>query len=209
MNKQDFEALDARVSARAVLLWSDAGSPDGGAARYVDQARELIAMSEVVLPGLDPADAARPAIEEASIQRNLGEFPTLRDQGDEQTFPDRNADDNMHLSDGDASDQGGVLPTERVAVEDFPDVSLADADVTTSSENAEDDPRNEDLNDDGLPDAKDLDKELDEDDTGEVDIAIDPKRPSDTSETYETNEADGEENLPALLQRQADDSGQT
>jgi hypothetical protein len=27
-------------------------------------------------------------IEEASIQDNLGEFPTLRDQGDEMTFPD-------------------------------------------------------------------------------------------------------------------------
>lgn len=212
MNQQDFEALDVRVSARAVLLWSDAGSPDGGPARYVDQARELIAMSEVELPGLDPEKAALPVVEEASIQGNLGEFPTLRDQGDEQTYPDPDAGDDIHLSDGDASDQGGVLPTERLFAAAMPQVSLADADVTTSSVNADDDPQNADLNDDGQPDAEDLDEDdedLDEDALEEVDVAINPGRRSRTSETHETDEEEGEDNLPSLLQRQADESGLT
>ncbi len=44
--------------------------------------------------------------------RNLGEFPTLVDQGEEQTYPD---EDEIRLSDGDASDTGGVLPEEDVA----------------------------------------------------------------------------------------------
>jgi len=211
MNQQDFEALDARVSARAVLLWSDAGSPEGGPARYVDQARELTAMSEVELPGFDPEAAARPVVEEASIQGNLGEFPTLRDQGDEQTYPDPNADDDIHLSDGDASDQGGVLPTERMAVEDLPEVSLADADMTASVVNADDGPLNDDLNDDGLPDTGDPDDDYDDEDPAEdaleeVDIAIDPDRSPRTAESYEEDEESEEDNLPSLLRRQADAS---
>lgn len=88
MNRQEFEALDVRVEERAVRLWTEAGSPDGGHARYMDPARELVAIEEVDLPPLDIEDAAKPIIEEASIQSNLGEFPTLRDQGDEMTFPD-------------------------------------------------------------------------------------------------------------------------
>ena len=88
MNRQEFEALDVRVEERAVRLWTEAGSPEGGHARYMDPARELVAIEEVDLPPLDIEDAAKPIIEEASIQSNLGEFPTLRDQGDEMTFPD-------------------------------------------------------------------------------------------------------------------------
>jgi hypothetical protein len=126
----------------------------------MDEARELLAIEEVGTPTLDPERAARPVIEEASIQGNLGEFPTLRDQGDEETYPDaRFEDDEIHLSDGDASDAGGVLPEEDVAEADMPDVSLADADVTTSALDADDDPPNDDLNDDGLPDPTDLEAE--------------------------------------------------
>lgn len=201
MNQQDFDALDARVSARAVLLWSDAGNPVGGPTRFADQARELIAMTEVAVPGLDPEAAARPVIEEAFIQGNLGEFPTLRDQGDQQTFPDPNADDGIHLSDGDASDHGGVRPTEQIAVEDLPEVSLGDADVTTSSVNADDDPQNEDLNDDGLPDASALDEDdedPDGDDPEEVDTAINPDRASRKAESYREDGEGGGDDLPGM-----------
>jgi hypothetical protein len=96
-------------------------------------------------------------VEEAWVQGNLGEFPTLTDQGEEQVFPSAGDDDGPRLSDGDASDDGGVLPSEDDPKENLPAVSLADADVTTSPANAEDDPQTPDLNDDGLPDPRDLD----------------------------------------------------
>lgn len=159
MNREDFDAWDARIQDRADQLWQDAGSPEGGSDRYVDQARELLAIEEVPVPGLDPEDAASPVIEEASIQGNLGEFPTLTDQGEEQTYPHAQDDDGPRLSDGDASEDGGVLPLEDEPDEDLPEVSIADADNTTSTVNAGDDPQNPDLNDDGMPDAKDLDDE--------------------------------------------------
>lgn len=162
MNREEFDALEDRIEARATRLWLDAGSPEGGHARYIDQARELVAMEEVDLPTIDPQDAARPVVEEALIQSNLGEFPTLRDQGDELTFPDPEpdtdpyADDDIRLSDGDASETGGVLPDDDAPDRDLPDVSVADADVTTSALDADDDPVNDDLNDDGVPDAVDM-----------------------------------------------------
>jgi len=163
MNREEFDALEDRIDARATRLWLEAGSPDGGHARYKDQARELVAMGEVDLPTIDPEDAARPVVEEALIQSNLGEFPTLRDQGDEMTFPNADPDqdpyseDDIRLSDGDASETGGVLPDDDVPEQDLPDVSLADADVTTSALDADDEPLNDDLNDDGQPDAEDID----------------------------------------------------
>ncbi len=159
MDRSDFNAWEERIRARADKLWRDAGRPDGGAKAYLSEARELIALEEVPPPTLDPEEAAEPVIEEASIQGNLGEFPTLTDQGEEQVFPSAQDEDGPRLSDGDASEDGGVLPSEDLPDEDLPEVSGADADVTTSPANAEDDPQNPDLNDDGLPDPEDLDEE--------------------------------------------------
>lgn len=147
MNRNEFDALDARVEARATRLWTESGSPDGGHARSIDQARELVAIEEVDPPTRDPMKAAEPVVEEASIQGNLGEFPTLRDQGDEMTYPDPNpesddpyAEDDIRLSDRDASETGGVLPEDDVPQGDLPDVPVGDADITTSSRHANDDP---------------------------------------------------------------------
>lgn len=162
MNRSEFEAWEERIRARAEQLWREAGRPDGGSKAYLGRARELIAMEEVALPKLDPEEAAEPVIEEASIQGNLGEFPTLTDQGEEQTYPHEQDDDGPRLSDGDASDEGGVLPLEEEPDEVLSDVSEADADVTSSSVNAGDGPENPDLNDDGMPDPEDLDEEDDE-----------------------------------------------
>jgi hypothetical protein len=190
MNRQDFDAWEARIRDRAELMWQEAGSPDGGSDRYIDQARELLAMEEVALPTLDPEEAAEPVIEEASIQGNLGEFPTLTDQGEEQVFPSvqDSDDDGPRLSDGDASEDGGVLPIEDYPEEVMPEVSLADADVTSSSENAEDDPQSPDLNDDGMPDPEDLDAE--EEVEGEMDPGDEyedsaPPDPDDTASGYD------------------------
>ena len=156
MDRQEFDAWEGRIRDRADRLWQTAGQPEGGRDRYLDEARELVALEEVDLPTLDPEEAAQPVIEEASIQGNLGEFPTLTDQGEEQTYP-MPQDDGPRLSDGDASEDGGVLPLEDYPEEDLPDITQADADVTSSALNAGDDPPNDDLNDDGLPDAEDLD----------------------------------------------------
>ena len=163
MDRSEFEAWETRIRARADRLWHDAGKPDGGAETYIDRARELVALEEVPLPGLDPEEAAEPVIEEASIQGNLGEFPTLTDQGEEQTYPhaqDEAQDyDGPRLSDGDASDDGGVLPGEEEPEDELADAAEADADITSSSVNAEDGPENPDLNDDGMPDARNLDED--------------------------------------------------
>ncbi|MFO1203850.1 MAG: hypothetical protein U1E58_14565 [Tabrizicola sp.] len=156
----DFDAWEARVRERAERLWTEAGKPDVSAEFYMDEARELLAIEEVPPPTLDPVEAAEPVIEEASIQGNLGEFPTLTDQGEEQVFPGLDTeDDGPRLSDGDASEDGGVLPLEEEPDEDLPEVSVADADITSSAIYAEDGPENPDLNDDGVPDPDDLDDE--------------------------------------------------
>ncbi len=89
MDQNEFAAWEARIAARAERLWQDAGEPEGGSARFEEQARMLISIEENPNAGLlDPQEAAEPVIEEASIMRNLGEFPTLTDQGEESTFPD-------------------------------------------------------------------------------------------------------------------------
>lgn len=159
MDRSDFEAWESRVRARADMLWRHAGRPESGIKTYLAQARELVAMEEVPVPTLDPERAVEPMVEEASIQGNLGEFPTLTDQGEEQTYPHVQNDDGPHLSDQDASDEGGVLPMEGEPSDDMSEISLADGDVTTSALNAEDEPENPDLNDDGMPDSDDLDAE--------------------------------------------------
>ena len=187
MDRKDFEAWEGRIRARADQLWRAAGEPGGGPDAYMDEARELLAIAEVPPPTLDPQEAAEPVIEEASIQGNLGEFPTLTDQGEEQVFPSaRPDDDGPRLSDGDASEDGGVLPLEDAPDEDLPEVSLADADVTTSTVNAEDDPQTPDLNDDGLPDPEDLDDEVEgEMDPGDEYEDSAPPDPEDTAEGYD------------------------
>jgi hypothetical protein len=159
MNRQDFDAWETRIRDRADQLWEEAGRPDGGSDRYLDAARELLAIEEVAVPTLDPEEAAEPVVEEASIQGNLGEFPTLTDQGEEQTYPHEQDDDGPRLSDGDASDEGGVLPMDEEPDDALSGISEADGDVTSSSVNAEDGPENPDLNDDGMPDPEDLDDE--------------------------------------------------
>lgn len=160
MDRDDFDAWETRVRTRAERLWREAGRPDGGSAAFLAEARELISIEEVGLPTRDPEEAAQPVIEEAAIQGNLGEFPTLTDQGEEQVFPGTaHNDDGPRLSDEDASAEGGVLPEDAEPTVDLPEVSVADADVTSSSVNGWDEPPNDDLNDDGVPDPVDLDED--------------------------------------------------
>lgn len=201
MDKKEFSAWEKRIAQRADHLWQDAGRPEGGLARYLDEASMLIAIEENPRSGtLDPEDAAKPVVEEAALMRNLGEFPTLTDQGEETTFPDSPYDgddsssvshnpsirrsagsytapqatewvgpaafrtaaiatsqyeeDESRQSDGDASETGGVLPAEDVVAQDLPDISVADANITTDDTDAdnEDSAEGDDINDDGLID---------------------------------------------------------
>jgi hypothetical protein len=200
MNRDEFNAWEKRIRDRADRLWEAAGRPEGPRDIFLEEARELLAIEEVEPPTLDPEKAAEPLIEEAAIQGNLGEFPTLRDQGDEETYPHVHHadDDEIHLSDGDASDSGGVLPDEAIAEADLPDVSLANADVTTSALDADDDPPNDDLNDDGMPDLTDLDAEASEEVEGEMpprDEYEDSAPPDAEDDDVERDDPDAEDDL--------------
>jgi hypothetical protein len=153
MDKSEFDALESRVRVRADQMWQDAGSPKGNRDSFLQDARELVALEEVPLPTEDPYEPE--IVEEASVQRNLGEFPTLRDQGDEEVFP--SDDSYIPSTDGDASEQGGVLPTADLPIVDLPEISSGEADITSNwpeddANLGEDDEDLDDINDDGLPD---------------------------------------------------------
>lgn len=207
MDQKEFAAWEKRIAHRADQLWQEAGRPEGGVARYLEDASMLIAIEENPTAGtLDPEEAARPVVEESALMRNLGEFPTLTDQGEETTYPDApdNPDDNgatglnpgsrpsvgsyvapqtagwvnpaafrtapispsqgedheIRESDGDASDTGGVLPSEDMVEQDLPDISVADADITSDDTDAdnEDPADGDDINEDGLPDQPAFDR---------------------------------------------------
>jgi hypothetical protein len=189
MKREDFDAWEQRIRDRAELLWIEDGRPDGPRDRFLEEARELIAIEENPEAGrLDPLDEAEPLVEEASLMRNLGEFPTLVDQGEERTYPDD--EDEIRLSDADASDTGGVLPEDEVAEADLPEVTMAEADITSDSLDTRSAraTMNPDINDDGLPDQPALD---DDDGDGEDDDFddddLDEDDPEDDEEEDEEN----------------------
>jgi hypothetical protein len=78
-----------RIRVRAYHLWESEGRPDGQSDAYWERARELD-----VLETNHPASRARRTpdgvlIEEAALQENLGEFPSLfSDQGDTMPAPE-------------------------------------------------------------------------------------------------------------------------
>lgn len=85
-----------RVRERAYQIWLQEGRPDGRAGDHWDMASELVAIEENYRDTLKPnptEDYARfpqgEPIEPIEAVRNLGEIPTLTDQGEEVVFPDR------------------------------------------------------------------------------------------------------------------------
>lgn len=82
---------EARLRRHAEALWTDAGRPEGGPEGFMDRARELAAIEEnykaTLKPVREPGPYGEP-VEEVIAMENEGEFPTLVDQGEEQTFPD-------------------------------------------------------------------------------------------------------------------------
>ena len=94
---EDDPARDERIRERAYLLWEAEGSVHGREQEYWERARELVGMQESAGAGQlevpspdDPSVMAGQAVEEASIQENLGELPDrLSDQGEHQQTPSR------------------------------------------------------------------------------------------------------------------------
>ncbi|MFD1914482.1 DUF2934 domain-containing protein [Halodurantibacterium flavum] len=82
MNQQDFKEWESRIEARAQALWAENGKPDGALDEFREKAKELVALEEVPEAGHQDPHTSQ-GIEEQSLQENLGEFPGLRDQGDD------------------------------------------------------------------------------------------------------------------------------
>jgi len=82
------EAQLERQRQRAYFLWQEDSCPDGRADEYWERARELLAMGDHPGAGLLSAAAGEPAVDEAALQDNLGEFPDrLSDQGEHRATP--------------------------------------------------------------------------------------------------------------------------
>jgi hypothetical protein len=78
---------EQRIRENAYSLWLEEGRPEGRANDHWALA-ELIYAQEIGQPDmLKPVQ--EPIPEPAELMENLGEFPTLTDQGDEQTYPSR------------------------------------------------------------------------------------------------------------------------
>jgi hypothetical protein len=89
------DTFEDRVRQRAYRLWVEEGCPDGRSDVHWDKARELVAIEENHNLTLKPAPRADQKggepVEPIEAVENAGEFPTLTDQGEEQTAPKRRA----------------------------------------------------------------------------------------------------------------------
>jgi hypothetical protein len=84
--------LENRIRERAYRLWEQEGRPEGRADTHWDKASELIAIEDnhsLATRPVPPPEADPNPPEPIEPMQNLGEFPTLTDQGEEQTYPHR------------------------------------------------------------------------------------------------------------------------
>ncbi len=88
------EPWEERVRRKAHEIWLSEGGPHGRAEDHWRIAKALVA-EEIASGRADLPYAGREdePTEEAGLQRNLGEFPTLTDQGEEATQPSDDAAD--------------------------------------------------------------------------------------------------------------------
>ena len=94
---EDDSAREQLIRERAYALWEADGCPLGNDLEYWERARELVGMmqsrgaGQVPVPSPDdPSVLMGQAVEEASIQSNLGELPDrLSDQGEHPQTPDK------------------------------------------------------------------------------------------------------------------------
>jgi hypothetical protein len=84
------EDTEARVRKWAYHLWQEEGCPQGQEKVHWDKARELVAIEDNQATATEPVESAESLgpegepVESAKLLRNLGEFPTLTDQGEQQ-----------------------------------------------------------------------------------------------------------------------------
>jgi hypothetical protein len=100
------DQAERRVRQLAEKLWRDAGRPESGSQAYLGRAGELIAIKDnqalttrklapserAGVEGDQTAASSGPTgepVEPLEAVENLGDFPTLTDQGEEQTTPHR------------------------------------------------------------------------------------------------------------------------
>lgn len=77
-----------RIRERAYRIWIEEGRPPGRSDEHWQMARQLIAIEQSDGDELKPNPLGQEQpVEEARLQENLGEFPTLTDQGEEATTP--------------------------------------------------------------------------------------------------------------------------
>ena len=82
--------IERRIRQKAHQIWEDEGRPEGRSREHWEKARVLVAIEDD-RSSLVPV--REPPVEEASIQDNLGEFPTaLTDEGDRRQTPSREAE---------------------------------------------------------------------------------------------------------------------
>ena len=81
-----------RIRERAYRLWIEEGRPEGKESEHWERARELLALESDPDEGTQEPDEGynKPGpwgepVEEASILENQGEFPTVTDQGEQET----------------------------------------------------------------------------------------------------------------------------
>jgi hypothetical protein len=79
---------EERIRQRAYRLWQEDGGPEGREAEHWDKACELVAIEDNQMATTKPIDQnlgpQGEPVEEAKLQGNYGEFPTLTDQGEGQ-----------------------------------------------------------------------------------------------------------------------------
>jgi len=76
---------EERIRQWAYRLWQEEGCPEGREAVHWEKACELVAIEENQKATTKPVQNLGPEgepVEEAQIQRNYGEFPTLTDQAE-------------------------------------------------------------------------------------------------------------------------------
>jgi Protein of unknown function (DUF2934) len=78
---------EERIRVKAFYIWLDEGSPDGRAEAHWDMAAELVAIEDNYRDTFKPIGEAGEPVEPMLAVENAGEFPTLRDQGEETIRP--------------------------------------------------------------------------------------------------------------------------
>jgi hypothetical protein len=80
--------FDERVRERAYRLWVEEGCPEGRSEVHWEKARELVAIEQNQKQTTKPATRATRS-EPVEPVKNLGEFPTMTDQGEGTAAPQR------------------------------------------------------------------------------------------------------------------------